>query len=332
MSQDEIPMLFPVGRMVQGSLYKPNTTDAQNRPLVVKTGPNAGQPRVDYFFAVAILKTPGVTHWAHEKSPDPNIGEWGAKLWAFICNAWPNGQYQRPDFAFKIIDGDSTIPNKQGKKPCDMVGHPGHWVVKFGGGYAPKIVTAKGDAVIADEGAVKPGHYVQVYASVSSNRSDQTPGIYINHRIVAHSGWGEEIISGPDPSSVGFGAAPLPPGASAVPLGGMMTPAAGTALPPAAPYAPPAAALPAPAGVPATPTPPASPVPAPAPNMGFVAGVTGAPAPAAAVPPPPAPAAAPPPPPPGRTMTAKAGGATYESFIGQGWNDDMLVQHGYMLP
>lgn len=65
-------------------------------------------------------------------------------------------------------------------------------------------------------------------------------------------------------------------------------------------------------------TTPAAPAPAPAPT----------PVPAAPAPPaPPAPA-----PPVGRQMTAKAAGATYESFIASGWTDEMLIQHGYMLP
>jgi hypothetical protein len=44
---------------------------------------------------------------------------------------------------------------------------------------------------------------------------------------------------------------------------------------------------------------------------------------------PPLPPAAPPAA-PARQMTAKAGGAPYESFVAQGWNDATLVQHGYM--
>jgi hypothetical protein len=34
--------------------------------------------------------------------------------------------------------------------------------------------------------------------------------------------------------------------------------------------------------------------------------------------------------PPIKAMTAKANGATYESFIGAGWTDDKMVEHGYM--
>ena len=30
-------------------------------------------------------------------------------------------------------------------------------------------------------------------------------------------------------------------------------------------------------------------------------------------------------------MTAKAAGASYETFIGQGWTDALLREHGYMV-
>jgi hypothetical protein len=47
-----------------------------------------------------------------------------------------------------------------------------------------------------------------------------------------------------------------------------------------------------------------------------------------------APPAAPPAPPaaPVHQMTPKAAGTTYEQFIAAGWTDELLVQHGMMLP
>ena len=42
--------LSPVGRMVMGSLYDPQTKNAVGEPLVFKTGKNQGKPRVNYFF------------------------------------------------------------------------------------------------------------------------------------------------------------------------------------------------------------------------------------------------------------------------------------------
>ena len=46
----------PVGRLVMGSLYDGQDTDAEGRPLVYKTGPDAGKPRKNFFFGIAIQK------------------------------------------------------------------------------------------------------------------------------------------------------------------------------------------------------------------------------------------------------------------------------------
>ena len=53
----------PVGRLVMGSLYKAQDKDADGKPLLIKSGPNAGQPKVQYFFALAVPKAPDETHW-----------------------------------------------------------------------------------------------------------------------------------------------------------------------------------------------------------------------------------------------------------------------------
>jgi len=282
----------PVGRLVMGSLYKPQTTDAENRPLVVKSGPNAGQARVDYFFAVAIPKGPE-QHWA--------TTEWGQKIWTAGHTGFPNGQANAPTFAWKVVDGDSQVPNRKGRKPCDREGYKGNWVISFSSGFAPKIYNKDGSAAIVEPDAVKLGYYVQVNGDVTDNGSQQQPGVYINHNMVALSAFGPEIQVGPDASAVGFGQAPLPAGASTVP------PAAFT--PPATPQAPVAASVPPPAMV----TPPT-------PNPAFLG------APPAPVAPPPAPTAV------VRHMTAKAAGATYEALLAAGWTDALLIQHGMMVP
>ena len=62
-NNNKLGLLLPIGRLVDGSIYVPQTTDANGQPLVTKTGPNAGQPRQNVYFSVAIPKTPGVTHW-----------------------------------------------------------------------------------------------------------------------------------------------------------------------------------------------------------------------------------------------------------------------------
>jgi hypothetical protein len=325
MSQ-RVNITSPVGRIVMGSLYDPSTTDAEGKPLVVKTGPNAGQPRVNYFFALAIPK--GVEpHWAHTP--------WGQQIWNVGNQAFPNAA-QSPAFAWKIEDGDSQIPNKKGRKPCENEGWRGHWILKFSGGFAPKVYQQEGAGYVqvTQKDFCKPGYFVEVAFSVEGNGSQSQPGVYLNHSMVCFRAYGQEITFGPDVASAGFGAAPLPAGASMTPPAGAIpmpqAPAAAPALPGApAGYAPP----PVPAGVPQIP----GAAPAPLPQGGFApmpsAPAPGAPAPIPVtpnpgfvqVPPPPAPVA------PVRQMTAAAQGVTYEAYVAAGWSDAQLVQNGLML-
>ena len=55
-NQNLTQILTPVGRLVQGDCFEPQTTDAEGKPLLIKNGPNAGQPRVEYFMAIAVPK------------------------------------------------------------------------------------------------------------------------------------------------------------------------------------------------------------------------------------------------------------------------------------
>lgn len=314
----------PVGRIVDGNLYEPQTTDAEGKPLVVKNGPNAGQPRVNYYFAIAIKKNPGETHWAQTA--------WGQQIWGVGNQAFPNIA-QSPAFAWKIEDGDSQIPNKKGRKNADREGYPGHWILKFSGGFAPKVYQQEGAGYVQvmQKDFCKPGFFVEVAFSVEGNGSSSQPGIYLNHSMVCFRAYGQEISFGPNVASAGFGQSALPAGASASPM-------AGTApLPMAAPAPAAYAAYVPPAGVPAIPgavpmapaayAPPAVPGATPpipvTPNPAFLQ--VPPPAPAAPMAPPPAPAA------PVRQMTAAANGVPYEAYIAQGWTDALLVQHGMML-
>jgi hypothetical protein len=303
----------PVGRLVMGSLYKPGTTDAEGKPLTIKNGTNAGQPRVNYFLALAIQKGQE-QHWA--QTP------WGALIYQTGHTAFPQAALHH-SFAWKIEDGDSTVPNKKGKKPCDQEGYKGHWILKFGGGSAPSVWKSEnGDLVqILESNFVKTGYYIRIAGSVDGNNSTQNPGVYINHQKVLFAGYGEEIVFGISAEEA-FGNAPvaLPPGASAVPLASAF-PASGMApAPPAAPpvpsFVPAAPVMPAPATVIA---PPVVPV---VPNLGFLQ-----------VPLPPAPPVVPmvaPPPASGPKMTAKANGVSREAYIAGGWSDALLIAEGYM--
>lgn len=292
----------PTARMVWGDAYKPQDKDADGKPLMIKSGPNAGQPRVQYAFGIAIPKEPGHSHWSQTT--------WGAIIWGVGHASAPQAA-QSPAFAWKVTDGDSQMPNKKGKKPSEREGYPGCWVLSLGSSFAPRIVNRDGSAAILDPGAVKAGYYVQVSGTVAGNDSSQNPGVFLNHNYVSLQGYGPEILTGPDPSTLGFGAGAAPAGMSAQPPGGFKPPAAPGAPPPPAAAAPPAYAPP-PVGAP---PPPVAVAPAPS----FLA------PPAPPVYAPPAPAA------PAQQMTAKAAGASYAAMIAAGWTDAALRAHGYMI-
>lgn len=217
MSDNRIDLLTPVGRLVQGSLYEGSDTDLENRPRVYKTGSNAGQPRTEYFFALAIPKG-NEQHW--------NQTEWGKKIWDVGVKAFPNGQWQSPTFAWKVKDGDSTIPNKKGRIPKDIEGFAGHWVIYFSSSFAPSIYNRDGSQAITQKDYVNPGDYIEVYGYVTDNGSAQQPGVFINHSMVAFAGYGDRIILGADPKAVGFGQSPLPAGASKTPIESFTPPVA----------------------------------------------------------------------------------------------------------
>jgi len=172
MSQERIMITSPVVRIVQGDIYNPSKTDMKGTPLVYKTGSDIGKPRVDYFLKTAEAKTPGHTHWAQ--------GDFGKQIWAAGGKLW-NGN---TNLFWKIEDGDDATPNidRKGKKNCDNEGWPGHWIMKFGSAFAPKLVHMVGGQAIplTEEGAIKCGDYVQVYFEVRSNNEATKPGLLYN--------------------------------------------------------------------------------------------------------------------------------------------------------
>jgi len=282
----------PPARLVQGSLYKPQDKDQSGAPLVFKSGANAGQPKKQYFFAVAISKG-AEQHWS--QTP------WGQVVWTAGHGFKPNAS-QLPKFAWKIVDGDSAVPNDAGKKPCDMEGFKGHWVLRFSSGFNPDIytlLTGTGTpASFPQPDAINLGDYVQVFGSAEPNGDQMKPGVYMNHKMVCLVGHGQRIVTGPDVATAGFGGAPLPAGASTAPIGGF---AASTPVAPAPPAAAPSYVAPAP-------VPPMAPAVPAAPYGGYMA----------------------PPATPVRTMINDAAGSNYDDWIKQGWTDALLVQHGKM--
>jgi hypothetical protein len=308
MNNDRVSITTPVGRIVGGSVSEWQKTDADGKPLVVKNGPDAGKPTQRLYIAFAIKKTQ--PHWANET--------WGRPIWDLGHRSFPGGQAQRPDFAWKITDGDSQVPNKKGRKPCDNEGYPGNWVLNLQTYQPVKTVNSNGTQAV-DPKTIKPGHYVQILLNVASNDdANRNPGVYLNPDAVAWQAFGPEISFGPDTTAVGFGQnIQLPPDASPTPVGGV---SATGAAPPAQAPAP-------------TPTPPPANVAQPAP----------APAPVAVAPNPailPSDSVVVPPPPPGGTvaappfrrpvMTPAAGSTTYERYKGAGWTDDQLIAASLM--
>jgi hypothetical protein len=272
----------PVGRLVLGSITKAQETDFDGNPLVFKTGPDAGKPRKNYFMALAIPKG-AETHW--------NQTPWGAQIWKFGHEAFPQGQADLPGFSWKIEDGDNAVPNPDAgmKRNCDREGYLGCWILKFSSSFQSNTYNSDGSAKVEPD-SIKPGYFIQVNVDMQSNGKQSKSGVYLNHKMIALAAYGAEIIYGPDAAEAGFGASPLPAGASAVPVARFAPPAAPQAPAPAAPAAAPVA----------------PPPPAPA----FLQ-----------VPPPAAPA---------HVMLPPANGATYEAMIAAGWTDATLIQMGMM--
>ena len=294
---ESVTFRTPVGRMVAGSITRAKSKDYEERPIIIKSGPNAGKPGMEQFFGLAIPKA-GEAHW--------NQTQWGAIIWNAGMVGFPDGRYKADTFSWKVYDGDSTKVNKAGTRLCDKEGHPGHWVIFFSRTFVaidnpPPIASTwnRDGSERYDAALIKCGHYLQVLGEVRGNESSGNPGVFMGARMIAWQGFGPEIQQGPDASEVGFGQDPLPPGASSTPIAGMATPS------PAAPAAPAPTVAPAPVAV--------------------------APAPAFILPPPPPAPAAPAAPPAGPTMTAKAGGTTYAAYRAAGWTDEQLRQNGLMV-
>lgn len=206
---NRVNILTPVGRLVMGSLYKPSTKDPDGNPLVFKSGANAGQARSNYFLALAVPKDG--RPWQQT--------EWGQVIYSVAAAAFPQA-VKFPTFAFKVTDGDDTTPNSRGKANANTEGFLGNWILRFSGSFAPKVYREENGAYVqvTEPDYIKPGYFVQISGTVSGNGSQQRPGLYLNHSMVAFTAYGQEIHFGPDANSVGFGQAPLPSGALSTPV------------------------------------------------------------------------------------------------------------------
>lgn len=245
--------LTPVGRLVQGSAFEPQTKNQQGAPLVVQSGPNAGQTTQRYFIGVAF------------KKGDPTVEAFIQQLRDVGRASWPQwhdatGRCTHPRFSLKVMDGDGVDDN--GKPNASKEGFAGHWVVKFSSSFPPKCYHAghyQAHEVITDKMLIRRGYFVRVAGTVEGNGNTAKPGLYVNLNMVELSAQGPEIVSGPDAASV-FGASPpatLPAGATPLPM------VAAAPMPMAAPAPLPVVPNTAFVGMP-TPA-PMAPAPAPAP-------------------------------------------------------------------
>lgn len=325
----------PVGRLVQGDLYKKNAAPKQgNQPQKLDAN---GQPVKSWYVALAIPKN------------DPAWPAFKATIDAETRAAWPNffdaaGNLISNTFSNKITDGDAV--DKYGKPNATKEGFAGCWVMKVGSQLenGPRVLAWNAQmGAWVESTTVKIGDYASVNFDYATNNASgtNTPGMYANPKMVAFEREGAKIEqqdSGPSAAEA-FGArgpsTGAPPPAAGQPV---MTAKAGTntyASMTAAGWthealvqhgyvvgnAAPAASPPPPAA--GTPPPPiASPTsPPPAPYTGYMD-------PATTPPPPPVN----PPAPVGPVMTAKAGAHTYDAMIAAGWTHDALVQQGYVQP
>ena len=206
-----IEITTPVGRLVGGHpmVSRANKDDKTGLPKMQADGVT---PSTSIYVALAIPKGPE-QHW--------NQTEWGAQIWNEALAAWPNGEYQQPTFSWKVTDGDSQIPNKKMKKPCDREGYPGHWVIQASTGLGAVKCYNVGKYnpltdLIQQKEMIKPGDYARLVLNVRGNNSTQTAGIYINPSIFELYQPGQAIVLESEPDAAGtLGAtqAQLPAGA-----------------------------------------------------------------------------------------------------------------------
>ncbi len=187
--------------MVQGDPFKAGDKNMKGAPLTDKKG----DPRVEYFFAIAIPKT------------SPEWLAFKAQIDAIALASWPAGQSALPDFSWKIVDGDAP-------KNSNKEGFAGHWIIRCSNGFPIEVFTAGGTALVLDKSGLKRGDWIRAYIQVVSNCDATYPGLYVNPSMIEVVGFGEEIKGGPDGAQVfGGNAAVLPAGVSATPVGSTTT-------------------------------------------------------------------------------------------------------------
>jgi len=169
-------ILFPEGRIVGGHPMKKNPVTKTNEAGVVVPVMQADgvTPATESYVGFAILKGQE-TDW--KQTP------WGQLIVSAAQAGWPKGEFNAATFAWKVIDGDSQIPNKKGKKPCEREGYPGHWIINGSTRLNVKCFhVGQYDPMqqIQDVNEINPGDYGRLVVQAKANNPSKSPGVYLN--------------------------------------------------------------------------------------------------------------------------------------------------------
>ena len=149
-------ILFPVGRMIGGSAYEARPKlDNNKQPVLNKDG----TPAKSFSIGIAIPKG-SEQHWSQASyvNKKGELIEWGKSIYNEGTTAYET-MAQHPSFAWKITDGDSSIPDKNGKPQNSKIGYPGNWVIWFSHSWAPKLVNSNGSHELTERDAIVPGYF-----------------------------------------------------------------------------------------------------------------------------------------------------------------------------
>lgn len=188
-----LPNAFlPEGRIVAGHpMLFTQDKDDHGKPALRADG----SPKMSCYFGFAIPKA-GEQHW--------NQTQWGQLIWNEGMAGFPRGEFNAPTFAWKIVDGDSRVPNKAGKIPAEQEGYAGHWILNISTSLsAPKCYKLNPQMgtlqELINDKEMKKGDYGRVSLTVKANCDAQgfakSPGVYLNPAAFCLDREGQEIVS-----------------------------------------------------------------------------------------------------------------------------------------
>lgn len=201
------------GRLISGHPMEARAVvdDITKQPKMQKDGVTPAMVRT---LGIAIPKGAEGANWSNT--------DWGAEIHAAAVAGYSNGEPQNPAFSWKIMDGDSTIPNREQNRPCDREGAPGHWVLWCSTGIPIDCFHAGNyDVKIMDKGEIKTGDYCRVIVSPVANNVNgpvKTAGVYLNPAGFELIRAGQLIASSSVDCKAAFGAA----GAAVLPAGALV--------------------------------------------------------------------------------------------------------------